>query len=199
MDEEWRNSLKQWSTNHPHPSWGLAHAERVYASTCRLAELEQTPINEAAVFVAAYIHDIGALDPYRVKGTNHITRALQLLSQMQKELKFPKNLEELIAEIIQGHMFDAEPNNKPETILFHDADTLDFLGIIGITRMLAIVGKDDWTPNLSSAIKTIREFSEKLPKRLKSASAIRISRERVKDMQSFLTQLEIETDNLSQL
>jgi hypothetical protein len=35
-------------------------------------------------------------------------------------------------------------------VIFHDADTLDFMGAIGVTRLLSIVGLDDWTPGLET-------------------------------------------------
>ena len=92
-------------------------------------------------------------------------------------------------------MFYTKPSDNMETIIFHDADTLDFLGAIGITRLLAIVGKEDWTPDLKSAIFLIQKFHDELPLQLYTTAAKEICNERLFEMKDFLSKLSQQTNN----
>jgi uncharacterized protein len=83
-------------------------------------------------------------------------------------------------------MFYAKPDNWPEDIVFHDADTLDFMGAIGVARILALVGHDDWTPDLRSGLELIRRFRNDLPDALLTRSAAFIAEARRAEMEAFL-------------
>jgi uncharacterized protein len=93
-------------------------------------------------------------------------------------------------------MFYAEPEEWPEDIIFHDADTLDFMGNVGVMRILTIVGRDDWTPDLPSAIELIRRFRRELPDALITG----VARERAgwlaEEMEAFLSGVSEGTDGL---
>jgi hypothetical protein len=67
------------------------------------------------------------------------------------------------------------------------------MGSIGITRILLIVGKEDWTPDLQSAIKLIERFSKDLPLSLITEKAKEIGYERKIEMDSFLKSLAHQT------
>jgi HD superfamily phosphodiesterase len=96
-------------------------------------------------------------------------------------------------------MFDQRPGCQLEAVLFHDADTLDFMGTIGITRMISIVGLDDWTPTLPKAIDLIERFSLELPDRLITSEAREVGRVRRAEMESFLAALRQQTSGLANL
>jgi len=93
-------------------------------------------------------------------------------------------------------MFYSKLGESIESKIFHDADTLDFLGIIGITRILSIVGKEDWTPNLKSAVDLIEKFSKDLPQNLYTDPAKEMGKSRQKEMLEYLDKLGNETNKL---
>ena len=93
-------------------------------------------------------------------------------------------------------MFYANPTSQIEAIIFHDADVLDFMGAIGVTRLLSIVGLDDWTPDLKSAIELIQRFSRDLPGKLHTPQARQMGKVRQAEMETYLAALSNETRNL---
>ena len=96
-------------------------------------------------------------------------------------------------------MFYAKPSSQIEVVIFHDADTLDFMGYIGITRILSIVGLDDWTPDLKTAVTLIRRFSKQLPKSLHTPQAQEIGKARQAEMQTYIKALSDETSRFKVL
>jgi HD superfamily phosphodiesterase len=90
----------------------------------------------------------------------------------------------------------ANPTSSVEAVLFHDADTLDFMGAIGIARLLSIVGLDDWTPDLSSAVKLIQRFTQELPEKLHTSQAKEMGEVRQAEMAAYLAALSSETNGL---
>jgi len=69
------------------------------------------------------------------------------------------------------------------------------MGTIGITRILSIVGIDDWTPDLKSAIKLIERFSKELSQSLVTKKAQEIGQIRKKEMDVFFKNLASQTNN----
>lgn len=73
--------------------------------------------------------------------------------------------------------------------LFRDADILDFLGSIGVARILAAnleLGKE---PAIKNSIKTMQALMQNLPKELSSNSAKIEGKKRLKEMKDFLNTL----------
>ena len=101
--------------------------------------------------------------------------------------KFPA-----VREAILGHMHDKPAGKGNEAILLHDADTLDFLGSVGIARRLAVTGT---AADYGGGVARIREFSEKLPGRLVTRTAKAMAGPRVEEMHRFLATLDAETAN----
>jgi len=192
----WKQKLLEITKNFKHPAWGISHFKRVYDLTLELANAQQVNIDEEAIFAAAYLHDIGAFEPYRQEGKDHSDVAIQNCDQILNSIEFPSKKIPLVKEIIKSHMFNAKVGESIESKIFHDADTLDFLGIIGITRLLSIVGKEDWTPNLKSSINLIEKFCKELPQNLHTEKAKEIGIIRQKEMIEYLDTLGKETNNL---
>ncbi len=195
----WREKIINFAKNLVHPAWGFSHFRRIYELTIELAAHQERIIDEDCIFAAAYLHDIGAFKPYKQEGKDHGEVAVQNCDKILQELGFPQVKIPKVKEIISSHMFYNNPSNNIESILFHDADTLDFMGIIGITRILSIVGVDDWTPDLASALKIVRKFCNELPQKLYSVKAKEIGNNRKKEMIDFLDKLSAETNDLKLL
>ena len=96
-------------------------------------------------------------------------------------------------------MYYSKPKELLEVKLFHDADTLDFMGSIGISRILSIVGIDDWTPDLKSAVKLIQQFSNELTQRLYTDGAKEMASVRKREMDLFLLNLASQTRDFDDL
>ena len=185
----WKQKLIDLTKNFEHPAWGISHFKRIYDLALELALTQQLDIDDDALYAAAYIHDIGAFKPYSQKGRDHTDVAIENCNEILESTDFPIEKIPLVKEIIKSHMFYAKPEDNIESKIFHDADTLDFMGTIGITRILSIVGKEDWTPDLQSAIKLIERFSRELPQSLVTKKAQEIGQIRKKEMENFLKNL----------
>jgi len=192
----WQAQLVALAEQHPHPAWGPAHCRRVYALTLCLAEQLGCAVERDALFAAAYLHDLGAFAPYRQAGVDHAERSAQVAEELADAAGFPKDRIALVQAVVRGHMFSATPDERPEAVLFHDADTLEFLGAVGVARILAIVGLDDWTPDLASAVRLLERFARELPACLVTAPARELGAQRVAEMNAFLTALAHETQGI---
>jgi len=191
----WKAKLLEFVKAFTHPAWGITHFQRVYELAIKLAKKQNLDVDRDSLFAAAYLHDIGAFEPYSKKGKDHSDAAIESCSEILLSIDFPKDKTDLVKDIIKGHMFYAKPSDIKESIIFHDADTLDFMGTIGISRILAIVGKEDWTPDLKSAIFLIQKFHDELPLQLHTTAAKEIGNKRMFEMKDFLDKLSQQTNN----
>jgi uncharacterized protein len=195
----WRGRILDFAKKLHHPAWGFSHLQRVYDMTLRLAKEEGTPIDEEVIFAASFLHDVGALEPYKKIGVEHAVRSAEFCEEVLKPMGFPEEKVASARDVILGHMFYVSPAMKEEVIIFRDADILDYLGYIGIVRMLAMVKHDDWTPDMASTITLIQSFSTDLPQELFTVTAKTIGQERALEMEMFLKGLSLETNNLEML
>lgn len=195
----WKQRLAAYVYPFQHPAWGLAHVRRVLEMSLWLAEEEKLPVDQEALVAAAYLHDMGSFKPFRVKGQHHGHRSAEIAEQLLTKVGFPCEKAGLVKQIINGHMYYSDPEQGSEARVFHDADVLDCLGAIGIARWLSIVGLDDLTPDLPSAIRLIERFSQELPERVQTETAQKKAATRVKEMKDFLANLSEESENLQLL
>ena len=195
----WKQKLIDFAKKLEHPAWGFSHFTRVYEMSLNIAEKQGIEVDQDAIFAASYLHDMGAFEPYRQENIDHADSAVDSCEEVLNSIGFPVEKIPSVKDIIKSHMYYATPSNQKESIIFRDADILDFLGIIGITRILSIVGIDDWAPDLKSAIKLIKTFQKNLPEKLYTDQAKVISNKRQMEIQEFLNQLSEETNNYSLL
>jgi len=195
----WKEELVTFAEQFAHPAWGESHSRRVYELSLELAQAENAQVDQDALLAAAYLHDTGALKPYKQDGVDHAERSAQVADELLPTLGFPSSKMPLVKEIILGHTLKADPPTSIEAIVFRDADFLDFLGAIGVARMLVIVGIEDWTPNVEKAVSVIQRRCRELPDRLLTQPAQRIGKVRLAEMESFLAALSDETDNFKVL
>jgi uncharacterized protein len=195
----WKEHLREFVDSFKHPAWGLSHSMRVYEMALRLAQEQGAALDEDALLAAAYLHDIGALGDYRQPNMDHAKRSVQVVGDILAATDYPPDKVPLVKEIILGHTFQARPTSPLEAVLFHDADILDFMGYIVVTRLLSLVGKHDWAPDPPSAVSQIRRFSREMPPLLLTPQAQSIGQSRLAEMESYLSGLATETDNLRTL
>jgi len=190
----WRAKIEQYAAAHlEHPAWGLAHARRDYRVTMELARKAGVEVDEEAVFAASWLHDIGAIEPFAQPGVEHMARALELIDPILKEAGFPDEKVALVHTIVSHHMYYSDAKDLPPSALyFREADILDFLGAIGITRIYALTGKHRWAPDIDAAEATVRKNLDELPATLATAQGRLAAADRILEMESFLKSLDTE-------
>jgi uncharacterized protein len=191
----WEQYLRELIDGFKHPAWGLAHSLRTYKMSLRLAQEQGVEVNKEALLAAAFLHDLGALGSYRQPGVDHAERSVQVIDEILRPTDFPPGKIPPVKDIILGHTFNMRPASPIEAVLFHDADILDFMGFIGVARILSIVGLDDWAPDLPSAITLLRRFVREMPPRLLTPQAQRIGEGRLAEMKTFLDGLAAEAQD----
>lgn len=183
----WRERLLTFASGHlQHSAWGLAHAQRDYELTLRLADAEHVVVDSDAVYAAAYLHDMGAFPEFAQAGVDHGVRSAQLVGEQLSAIGFPMDKIALVTDIVEHHMYYHTTGASREAMLFRDADTLDFLGAIGVARICSITTRHRWATDLSAAIATLRKNAMELPGTLHFASARREANARVAVMRTFL-------------
>lgn len=195
----WKQKLVEFVKQFEHPAWGINHYNRIYELSLELAQKQNMKVDKDVLFAASMLHDIGAFEQYANEDVEHDVRSVELLEEIILPMGFPKEKIDLVKDAMTTHMFYEIPSSNEESIVFHDADTLDFMGCIGITRILSIIGKDDWTPDLKTAIELIIQFSDELYDRLVTPLAKEIGKVRQNEMKDFIKQLENEIGGLELL
>lgn len=185
----WKQRLAAYVFPFQHPAWGLAHVRRVLEMALWIAHEEGMSVDQDAMIAAAYLHDMGSFKPFRIKGRHHGDCSAEVVQSLLQKVGFPEAKTALVRTIIEGHMYYAEPASIDEARVFHDADVLDGMGTIGITRWLSIVGLDDLAPDVPSAIHLIERFRTELPDKLCTATAKTIGQKRADEMTLFLDSL----------
>jgi uncharacterized protein len=190
----WRVTVYDFCrTRLQHTAWGLAHAERNFLMAQRLAKEENMTVDPDVIFAAAFLHDMAAFEEFGQVGIDHTEHGAEVAARFLGDAGFPKEKFPAVQEAIRGHMFYSKASERPEAIALHDADTLDFLGSIGIARIMSLTTRHRWAEDLRSGIATIDRFSKELPPKLITAAAKKIGEERVKAMKAFLDALDTET------
>jgi uncharacterized protein len=175
-----------------HPAWGWTHSERDYALAFKIAASERLRIDSDVLFAAAFTHDIGAVGDFQKEGVDHAVRSAELAKPLLLQAGFPAAKWPAVEDAILGHMHDKTPSDRPEAVVLHDADTLDFLGYIGVARRLAVTGN---ATDYGSGLKRISDFADKLPTRLVTRTAKSMAQVRTAEMQAFLFGLNAEAAN----
>lgn len=194
LNKPWKVEVYQFSRdNLQHSAWGVSHYERNYLLAKKIAKLENLDIDEDVLFATAFLHDIGVFKPYAVEGAEHSKTAVDNIVSILKPAGFPMEKINEVNASIMSHMFYAQVSKSDIARIFHDADTLDFLGNIGIARIISITTRDDWATDLPTAIKTIEEFNKELPGKLIFNSSKEIANKRISEVALFIQSLKTES------
>lgn len=195
--QDWHDTIRAFAEAHlQHTAWGPAHSRRDYATTLMLARAEGVTVDEDALFAAAYLHDMGGLPPYAKPGVDHGDRSIQLVDSILQDAGFPMEKAPLVKDIIDHHQYYRPPDSVEVSILFRDADILDFMGAIDIARIISLTTRERPATDLSHAIQAIRQQMNDMPGRLQSAAAKREGVKRAAEMKAFLDALSTESDSL---
>jgi uncharacterized protein len=191
LDAPWKATIYGFARQKlVHPAWGWTHSERNYRLATQVAAKQGLRVDPDVLFAAAFTHDLGAIGEFQKEGVDHAVRSAELAEPMLRDAGFPMAKWPAVRDAIVGHMHDKQPGQRPEAIALHDADTLDFLGTVGIARRLAVTGN---ATSYDGGIERIVDFSRKLPDRLVTRAAQEMARSRVAEMRTFVRQLDSQT------
>ncbi len=183
-----------------HPVWGYAHCKRVLALARELAEAERLDYDAEILHLAAFLHDIGLYKPYTLReGADHVRRSVVVAARLLRDGDFPPQATRVVLDAIEHHPPGAAPGRSVEAFLLKDAVALDYLGAVGISRVLTMVGLEEDVPDLPAAIRHALNLRRTIPDLLRFDAARRLARERVLEMDDFFANLEDATANLKLL
>ena len=192
LDAAWKVKLYAFARAHfKHPAWGWQHSERNYRLATGFAKDDGIAIDTDVVFAASMLHDMAAFAPWNVDTkSEHGDIAAEASGAVLREVGFPMEKLAHVQAAERGHMFYSVAT-EPEAIVLHDADSVDFLGDMGIARMIALTGAS--AGDISAAVKSLQSFVAAIPPRLITKSARRLGAERAAETNLFLERLDAES------
>jgi uncharacterized protein len=194
LDAPWKVTVYEMvRAKFHHPGWGWQHSERDYQLATEVAQGDGLTVDNDVLFAAAMLHDMAAFPPYEKAGMEHGDRAAETSEAVLRAAGFPMRKFPAVQAAMRGHMYYSEAGTVPEAIALHDADSLDFLGVVGAARMLALTGSDK--ADVQPALKSLRKFVAEIPPRLITRTARRLGAVRAGELSSLLDHLEAETYN----
>ena len=167
-------------------AWGMNHTRRLL----RLIDCMDINHDRDVMWVAAYLHDWGAYDPWKVEGIHHAVRGREVAEHYLREHNYADDFIARVCEVIEFH-HDPDPNRSIEAILLCDADALDFLGSVGVLRNFARFPRD-----MRRAYDDIKRRRTMLPDGLILPEAKALAAERLPIMDQLLATFEAETFGL---
>ena len=199
-DPGWHATVRAFAKAHFHnPAWGYSHVERDYRLACRLAAADHVMLDPDVIFAAAYLHDIAAFPPWeKPDPVDHADQGAAVVATVLRGTGFPMAKIDAVRAAIRTHMYYRAPR-APEALYLHDADALDWLGAIGIMRVVALTDPDGGDPDGPAAIAMVKDYLVHVPSRILSPAGRRMSAGRIAETKRFLGELAGESDGLKTL
>ena len=167
----------------------LFHTLRVVKIAKEIAEKEEADYE--ITIAAAYLHDIARPLEKINLSIDHAKKGAEIARKFLRELNFPKEKIEMVAQAIEEHRFR---NGKiPRTLegkVLQDADRLDAVGAIGIYRV--IFYSCEYRRSIEDTIKHFEKKILKLKDTLHTKYARKLAEKRHKLVEDFVTQLKEE-------
>lgn len=195
----WRETVREFARAHFHnPAWGYSHCERDYALARELAAADHQSPDDDVLYAAAYLHDMAAFAPWEDVKIDHADRAADLVGAVLKEAGFPMTKLESVRGAIRTHMYDRKPVG-PEALYLHDADALDWLGAIGVARIMALVDANGGAPDGPEQLKVLQTNLKDVPPGVLSPAAQARLPALKAELERFLEELSAETEHFRTL
>jgi HD domain-containing protein len=195
-DAAWRETVRQFAAQHfKHPAWGYSHSVRDYELAKTLAAADHVALDDDVLFAAAYLHDMAAFAPWdrEKEGVDHADEGARVVDTVLKNSGFPMAKIDAVRNAIRTHMFVRKPVG-PEAVYLHDADALDWLGAIGVARVMALVDPNGGSPDGPTAVKMLEENLARVPDGVVSAAGRARLPALQRELADFLRDLRRETD-----
>jgi HD superfamily phosphodiesterase len=197
--QDWRASVRELALSHfKNPAWGYSHCLRDYALAKELAAADHAAIDDDVLFAAAYLHDMAAFPPWEDVKVDHSDVGARLVDTVLKGTGFPMEKIDAVRGAIRTHMYYRDPVGA-EALYLHDADTLDWLGAIGVARVMALVDPHGGNPDAPKAVAMLTDNLNKVPSRVLSPAGRARVPERKAELEKFLADLKRETEDLRTL
>lgn len=196
---DWRTTVRAFAASHfNHPAWGYSHSLRDYALARELADADHVSLDDDVLFASAYLHDIAAFAPWEDPKADHSDVGARVIDSVLKDTGFPMQKIDAVRGAIRTHMYYREPVG-PEALYLHDADALDWLGAIGVARVIALVDPHGGNPDGPKAIAMLSDNLSKVPERVLSPAGRARVAQRKAELERFLQDLRRETEDLRTL
>jgi hypothetical protein len=196
---DWHSTVRELAAKHfKNPAWGYSHCMRDYALARELAAADHVTLDDDVLFAAAYLHDMAAFPPWEKDNVDHSDVAAEVVDTALNGTGFPMTKIDAVRGAIRTHMYYRDPVG-PEALYLHDADTLDWLGAIGVARIIGLVDPKGGDPDGPKAVKMLEENLKNAPSRVLSPAGKALVPPRKAELEEFLQQLRRETENLKTL
>jgi HD superfamily phosphodiesterase len=197
--QDWRATVRELAASHfKNPAWGYSHCLRDYALARELAAADHVTLDDDVLFAAAYLHDIAAFAPWEDVKADHSDVGARVVDTVLKGTGFPMEKIEAVRGAIRTHMYYRDPI-AAEALYLHDADALDWLGAIGVARIMALVDPHGSNPDAPKAVAMLVDNLNKVPARVLSPAGRARVPERKAELEKFLADLKRETEDLRTL
>jgi HD superfamily phosphodiesterase len=197
--QDWRASVRELASSHfKNPAWGYSHCLRDYALAKEMAAADHVAIDDDVLYAAAYLHDMAAFPPWEDVKVDHSDVGARLVDTVLKGTGFPMEKIDAVRGAIRTHMYYRDPVGA-EALYLHDADALDWLGAIGVARIMALVDPHGGNPDAPKAVAMLTDNLNKVPSRVLSPAGRARVPERKAELEKFLSDLKRETDDLRTL
>jgi hypothetical protein len=150
------------------------------------------------LFAASFLHDIAAFPPWENEKLDHSDVGADAVVKILQDSGFPASKIDAVRGAIRTHMFYRDPVGR-EALYLHDADALDWLGAIGVARIIALADPLGGSPDGPAVVKMLDENLAKVPGRVLSPAGRAEVPGRTAELQEFLSNLRRESDNLASL
>lgn len=197
---DWRTTVRQFAKEHfRNPAWGYSHSERDYALARSLAATDHVTLDDDVLFAASFLHDIAAFPPWGGdEPPDHSDVGADAVGKVLEGTDFPRAKLEAVRAAIRTHMYYREPA-APEAIYLHDADALDWLGAIGVARIIALVDPNGGDPDGPKAVQMLQDNLRQVPARVVSPAGRAQVAQRKAELERFLSELSAESTGFSTL
>jgi HD superfamily phosphodiesterase len=196
---DWHATVRDFAAKHfKNPAWGYSHCMRDYALARELAAADHVTVDDDVLFAAAYLHDMAAFPPWEKDKLDHSDVAADIVDTVLKGTGFPMAKIDAVRGAIRTHMFYRDPA-APEALYLHDADALDWLGAIGVARILALIDPNGGEPDGPKAAAMLEDNLKRVPPRVMSPAGRAQIAPRKTELEEFLKVLRRETENLRTL
>ena len=196
---DWHSAVRDFAAKHfKNPAWGYSHCMRDYALARELAAADHVALDDDVLFAAAYLHDMAAFKPWENEKLDHSDVAAEIVDTVLEGTGFPMAKIEAVRGAIRTHMYYRDPAGA-EALYLHDADALDWLGAIGVARIMALVDPNGGEPDGPKAVKMLEDNLKDVPARVLSPAGRARVAARKAELEGFLRDLRRETENLRTL
>jgi uncharacterized protein len=191
----WRETVRKFAAEHfKHPAWGYSHSVRDYQLARELAAADHVTLDDDVLFAAAYLHDIAAFAPWEKAGVDHADEGAAIVDTVLRATGFPMAKIDAVRGAIRTHMYNRDPVGA-EALYLHDADALDWLGAIGVARIIALTDPNGGRPTAPEVLPMLEENLAKVPGRVLSAAGRARIAPRKAELEKFLSDLRRESDD----